>query len=65
MYRGCLEAGLDRDTKVGRTDEKQGNDGKLCLVGSWNFVNDITNGELGGCFDVEREHIFSVDDNRS
>ena len=58
MYRGCLEAGLDRNTKVGRTCEEQGNDGKLCLVRSGNFVNDITN-------DVEREHIFSVDDNRS
>ena len=56
---------MDRNTKVGRTCEEQGNDGKLCLVGSGNFVNDITNGELGSCFDVEREHIFSVDDNRS
>ena len=53
MYRGCLEAGLDRDTNVGRTDEKQGNDGKLCLVRSGNFVNDIRNGELSGCFDVD------------
>ena len=44
MYRGCLEAGLDGDTKVGRTDEKQGNNGKLCLVGSGNSVNEISNG---------------------
>ena len=38
MYRGCLEVGLDRYTKVGRTNEKQGNNGELCFVGSGNFV---------------------------
>ena len=52
MYRGCLEVGLDRYTKVGRTNEKQGNNGELCLVRSGNFVDDVER-ELGGCFDVD------------
>ena len=43
MCRGCLEAGLERDTEVGRTDKKDGDNGKLCLGGSWHFVNEISN----------------------